>query len=101
MLEEAGVRYAIRLKARGKAYVEDGAGRRIPLRLGRGERRAWTGVYYRTEGSKWGWKVNAVGVWEAWWEEPLWAMGNPAVEELLAVYRERMKVEESFRDLKT
>ncbi|WP_243095552.1 transposase [Thermus thalpophilus] len=101
VLEEAGVRYAIRLNARGKAYVEDEAGRRIPLRLGRGEWVAWTGVYYRTEGSRWGCRVNVVGVWEAMWEEPLWVMGNLPVEELLAVYRERMKVEESFRDLKS
>ncbi|WP_353513544.1 transposase [Thermus sp. LT1-2-5] len=65
------------------------------MRLERGERRAWTG------GSEGGWRVNGVGVWEASWEEPLWVMGNLPVEELLGVYRERMKIEESFRDLKS
>lgn len=58
-------------------------------------------MYYRTEGSQWGWRVNVVGVWEASWEEPLWVMGNLPVGELLAVYRERMKIEESFRDLRS
>ncbi|MEN2983331.1 MAG: hypothetical protein ABDH20_12860 [Thermus sp.] len=103
VLEGAGVRYAIRLNARGKAYVEDEAGRRIPLQLGRGERRAWTGVYYRTEGSKGGWRVNVVGVWEASWEEPLWGDGEPAGGGAFGGVPggNGMKIEEAFRDLKS
>ena len=42
-----------------------------------------SGVYYRTEGSSEGYRVNVVGVWEPGQREPLWVMG------------------EAFRDLKS
>jgi hypothetical protein len=42
-----------------------------------------SGVYYRTEGSSEGYRVNVVGVWEPGRKEPLWVMG------------------EAFRDLKS
>lgn len=100
-MEEAGVRYAIRLNAEAKPYLEDGEGRRIFLGLRRGERKVLEGVYYRPQGSSEAWRVNAVGVWEVGQKEPLWVMGNLPSGELLAVYRERMKIEESFRDLKS
>jgi hypothetical protein len=60
-----------------------------------------SGVYYRTEGSSEGYRVDVVGVWEPGQKEPLWAMGNLPCGELLGVYRERMKIEEAFRDLKS
>jgi hypothetical protein len=45
--------------------------------------------------------VNVVGVWDPGQKEPLWVMGNLPCGELLGVYRERMKIEEAFRDLKS
>jgi hypothetical protein len=33
-------------------------------------------VYYRTEGSSEGYRVNVVGVWEPGRKEPLWVMGE-------------------------
>ena len=45
-------------------------------------------------------EVNVVGVWEPGHREPLWVMGNLPPGELLGVYRQRMKIEEAFRDLK-
>jgi hypothetical protein len=60
-----------------------------------------SGVYYRTEGSSEGYRVNVVGVWDPGQKEPLWVMGNLPCGELLGVYRERMKIEEAFRDLKS
>ena len=48
-----------------------------------------------------GYRVNVVGVWDPGRKEPLWAMGNLPCGELLGVYRERMKIEEAFRDLKS
>jgi hypothetical protein len=77
------VRYAIRLNAKAKGYLEDGEGKRVALRLRRGEEVRLSGVYYRTEGSSEGYRVNVVGVWEPGQREPLWVMG------------------EAFRDLKS
>jgi len=96
-----GVRYAIRLNAKAKGYLEDGEGKRVALRLRRGGEVRLSGVYYRTEGSSEGYRVNVVGVWDPGQKEPLWVMGNLPCEELLGVYRERMKIEEAFRDLKS
>ena len=101
VMEEVGVRYAIRLNAKAKGYLEDGEGKRVALRLRRGEEVRLSGVYYRTEGSSEGYRVNVVGVWDPGQKEPLWVMGNLPCGELLGVYRERMKIEEAFRDLKS
>jgi hypothetical protein len=37
VMEEVGARYAIRLNAKAKGYLEDGEGKRVALRLRRGE----------------------------------------------------------------
>jgi hypothetical protein len=37
VMEEVGVRYAIQLNAKAKGYLEDGEGKRVALRLRRGE----------------------------------------------------------------
>jgi hypothetical protein len=37
VMEEVGVRYAIRLNAKAKGYLEDGEGKRVALRLRWGE----------------------------------------------------------------
>ena len=108
------MRYAVRLAAGRKAYLEDKEGRRLPLVVPRGGRVVWEGVRYRVGDSVSEWtipfgtdglrplftRVNVVGVWEGRHREPLWVMGNLPPEELLEVYRQRMKIEEAFRDLK-
>lgn len=45
--------------------------------------------------------VNVVGYWERGFREPLWLMTNLAPEQALFLYLQRMKIEESFRDMKT
>ncbi|MER3489715.1 MAG: hypothetical protein C4328_07435, partial [Meiothermus sp.] len=97
-MEDAGVRYVVRLAAKQKAYLEDKEGRRLPLVVSKGGQVVWEGVRYRVGDSVS--EVNVVGVWEGRHKEPLWVMGNLPPGELLGVYRQRMKIEEAFRDLK-
>ncbi|MGC8839350.1 MAG: transposase [Anaerolineae bacterium] len=44
--------------------------------------------------------VNVAGVWRKGCAEPLWVMSDLAPEEALRIYAARMKIEETFRDLK-
>lgn len=120
-MEDAGVRYVVRLfgvrfkvrrrvtaeqAAKQKAYLEDKEGRRLPLVVSKGGQVVWEGVRYRVVASRREHRVdsvsevNVVGVWERGHREPLWVMGNLPPGELLGVYRQRMKIEEAFRDLK-
>lgn len=40
-------------------------------------------------------------LWQVGLNEPMWVMTNLQAEEGLAIYLQRMKIEESFRDLKS
>ena len=44
--------------------------------------------------------MNVAGKWRQGFQEPLWVMTNLEPEEGLEIYRARMKIEESFKDLK-
>jgi len=46
-------------------------------------------------------EVNVAGVWEKGHSEPLWVITDLSPQEALSIYRKRMAIEESFRDLKT
>jgi hypothetical protein len=64
----------------------------VPLLVGKGEREEMEGVYYyRGEV-----KVNVAALWQEGQKEPLWVMGNLPPERLVEVYKERMKIEQSF-----
>jgi len=120
-MEDAGVRYAVRLfgvrfaeqAAKQKAYLEDKGhgtayleGRRLPLVVSKRGQVVWEGVRYRVVASRREHRVdsvsevNVVGVWERGHREPLWVMRNLPPGELLETYKQRMKIEEAFRDLK-
>jgi len=45
-------------------------------------------------------KGNLAGYWAEGLEEPIWVFSNLEPEVALEIYRARMKVEQSFRDLK-
>jgi len=45
--------------------------------------------------------VNVIGVWQKGFSEPMWIMTNLKAEDGLALYEKRMKIEETFRDLKS
>ena len=97
-LKEGGLHFVVRLRlgSHGPGFV-DREGRKITLPpLARGERVVIRGVRYRGEV-----EVNVIGVWEKGYREPLWVMTTLDPEEGLRLYRERMKIEAAFRDLKS
>jgi hypothetical protein len=44
--------------------------------------------------------VNLVGIWYKGFSEPMWVMTNLDAQQALAIYLQRMKIEEAFRDVK-
>ncbi len=54
------------------------------------------GVYYRGKV-----KVNLAGYWKEGLKEPLWVITNLTCEEGLKTYGGRMKIEETFKDIKS
>jgi hypothetical protein len=45
-------------------------------------------------------KVNLIGVWRKGFSSPMWVMTNLDPQKGLKIYQKRMKIDESFRDLK-
>jgi len=92
---EEGMKFVIRLNNSKKPIITDKKGNRIELSLSRGKKVFLRGVYYKGKV-----KVNIAGEWKKGFKEPLWVITNIEPEEALKVYKARMKIEESFRDLK-
>jgi hypothetical protein len=96
-LEEARCKWVVRLNTKSGVKIIDEQGEEeIPLLIKKGEKRQIEGVYYRGEV-----KVNVGGIWLKNQKEPLWVMGSLKPDELLEVYKKRMKVEQTFRDSKS
>jgi hypothetical protein len=89
-----GVNFVIRLKV-GPKFC-DGEGKPVTLSLSNGETRILNKVFY--EGKVF---VNGIGVWKKGFANPMWLMTNLKAEDGLAIYFQRMKIEEAFRDLKS
>jgi hypothetical protein len=94
-LEEAGCRWVVRLNTASRVKFTDEEGEEVSLLVGKGERERIEGVYYRGEV-----KVNVAAIWLEGHKEPLWVMGNLPADRLEEVYRERMKIEQTFKDAK-
>ena len=45
--------------------------------------------------------MNVIGVWKKGFSDPMWVMTNLKAKDGLAIYFQRMKIEETFRDLKS
>jgi hypothetical protein len=95
-LEEARCEWVVRLNTKSGVKFFDEEGEEIPLLIEKGEKREMEGVYYRGQT-----KVNAAGIWPKDQKEPLWVMGSLKSDELVEVYGERMKIEQTFKDSKT
>jgi hypothetical protein len=89
-----GVNFVIRLKVGAKFY--DGEGKEVALSIQKGETRAINKVFYKGKVF-----VNVIGRWKEGFSEPMWIMTNLKAEEGLEIYLQRMKIEETFRDLKS
>ncbi len=98
MLEEmvhAGIRFVIRLNTGNKVTILDEEGNKISLSVGIGEKVTYRGVYYKGEI-----EVNLAGEWKRGFSEPVWIITGEDPEEGMKIYSLRMKIDESFRDMK-
>ena len=89
-----GVNFVIRLKV-GPNFC-DGEGQPVALSVKQGETRILNKIFYKGKVF-----VNVIGVWQKGFSEPMWIMTNLKAEDGLAIYFQRMKIEETFRDLKS
>jgi hypothetical protein len=93
----ASLNFVIRLNLRSqppKFYTVEG--REVVLAVGLGQQEVYHQVRYKGKVP-----VNLIGVWRKGMPEPLWVMSNLAPQEALRIYHARMKIDESFRDLKS
>jgi hypothetical protein len=96
-LVEEQLNWVIRLNLRAnppKFYDQDG--RDIALTISPGETVLHHHVWYMGKV-----RVNVTGTWKKGLAEPLWVMTNLAAKTGLRIYFARMKIEETFRDLKS
>lgn len=92
----ARVNFVIRLhRGSHPPTFTDAEGRQVPLVVGLGEK-----VIHRQLRYKGQVLVNVIGLWRKGQREPLWVMSNLDPEAAWAIYAARMKIEETFRDLK-
>lgn len=96
-LVEEQINFVIRLKlGRHPPKFWDADGREVGLSISPGETVVHNQVWYQGEVC-----VNLVGVWNKGFSEPLWIMTNLEAQEGQRIYFARMKIEETFRDLKS
>lgn len=76
-----------------KFYYDDD--REVVLQARRGPPEVYQQVLYKGRVA-----VNVVGAWRPEFAEPLWVMSDLPAARALALYYQRMKIEETFRDLK-
>jgi Transposase DDE domain len=88
-----GINFVIRLKV-GPKFC-DREGKAVALSIQKGETRPINKVFYMGKVF-----VNVIGVWQKGFPEPIWIMTNLDAKQGLAIYDQRMKIEETFRDLK-
>jgi hypothetical protein len=96
-LVEEQINWVIRLNLRAnppKFYDQDG--KAVALTISPGETVIHNHVWYMGKVH-----VNLVGIWKKDLDEPLWVMTNLTAKEGLQIYFARMKIEETFRDLKS
>jgi len=88
------VNFVIRLKV--GAHFFDQEGKQVALSVKKGETRILNKVFYMGKVF-----VNVIGQWQAGLKEPMWIMTNLPAEQDLSFYEQRMKIEETFKDLKS
>jgi len=95
-LAEERVNWVIRLNLRAnppKFYDQDG--KEVVLTISPGETVILNHIWYMGKV-----RVNVVGVWKKGLTEPMWVMTSLEAKRGLRIYFARMKIEETFRDLK-
>ena len=85
--------FVIRLREGTK--FTDQEGQLVALSVQRGETRILNKVFYMGKIF-----VNVIGIWQKGFSKPLWVMTSLEAKQGLDIYFQRMKIEESFRDMK-
>ena len=88
------INFVIRLKEGAK--FTDREGNLVAMSIRKGETRTINKVFYMGKVF-----VNLIGVWKEGFSNPLWIMSNLEAKQGLSIYLQRMKIEESFRDMKS
>jgi len=88
------INFVIRLKEGAK--FTDLEGNLVSMSVKKGETRMINKVFYMGKVF-----VNLIGIWQEGFSSPLWVMTNLDAHPALDIYLQRMKIEESFRDMKT
>lgn len=90
------VHFVIRLNLRSHPpHFTNAKHRSVALEIAPGETEIYRQLYYKDRAL-----VNVIGVWKLGLSEPLWVMTDLKAEAGLQIYFQRMKIDESFRDLK-
>lgn len=96
-LVEEEIAFVIRLNlGRHQPTLLDDEDRRVKLHVTRRKQVSYRGLRYKGNV-----RVNVAGMWRKGLKEPLWIITNLDPEEGLCIYQQRMKIEESFKDLKS
>lgn len=96
-LTAARVNFVIRLNLRSHPpQLLNAEKRQVDLSLAPGETVVLRDIYYKGKV-----RVQLIGRWKKGLSEPLWVMTNLEPRQALHIYLARMKIEESFRDLKS
>ncbi len=96
-LTEEGLHFVIRLKVGAHPVrLVDGEGQPLQPVIQPRQKCIYRDVWYLGRV-----RVNLIGYWAPGLHEPLWVMTDLEPERALALYQQRMKIEESFRDAKT
>ncbi len=99
-LLEAKMQFIIRLDMRANPphfYYDKEQKRRLRLRIAPiGKPKVYRQVYYMGQV-----KMNVIGIWNYGFKDPIWIMTTMEPEAALKLYYKRMKIEISFRDLKS
>lgn len=96
-LRHEQVNFVIRLNMSTRSPTfTNAAGERVKPVVLPGQKTVYRQLYYRCEVA-----VNVIGVWRKGFKRPLWIMTNREPEWGLQIYYARMKIEESFKDLKS
>lgn len=94
---EEQISWVIRLNLRAhppKFYNADG--KEVTLTISPGETVALNQIWYMGKV-----QVNVIGTWKKGLDEPMWVMTNLEAKRGLQIYFARMKIEETYRDLKS
>ena len=90
-----GIKFVIRLKVGNNPTVLNENGDKISLTINPGDEVYLKGVYYKGKV-----EVNIAGKWEKGFSEPMWVVSSLQPKKALEIYCLRMKIDESFRDMK-